>query len=107
LHLAARDGHKGWVRLLLEWAEVAWEGSYRKAPLCLAARDGDGDGDGIEDRAKVVAVLATKDNCGRTALYLAAENGHWGVVRQLLKNGAELTGTDENKQTALYQAVDN
>ena len=43
----------------------------------------------------------------RTALHLAARNGHTEVVADLLKAGADLNATDHDGMTPLHQAAAN
>lgn len=56
--------------------------------LYIAARDG---------VAQRVAELLNEntpttfaDDCGKGPLHVAAENGHWGIVEELLKRGADI-----------------
>lgn len=43
----------------------------------------------------------------RTALHLAARNGHTEVVADLLKSGADVNATDHDGMTALHRAAAN
>lgn len=49
------------------------------------------------------------DNYGRTALFVASEQGHLEIVKKLVENephGANITFTDNNKKTSLHMACE-
>ena len=106
LHLAAQNGHKVVVGVLLE-KEAAVNATNDRGwtALHLAAQRG---------HEAVVGVLlqngaevnATNDD-GWTALHWAAQNGHEAVVGALLQNGAKVNTTDDDGWTALYWAAQN
>ena len=56
----------------------------------------DGDASWVCDLIAVGADLEAKNDDGRTALMLAASNGHANVARELLKAGADNGATGEN-----------
>ena len=92
---AARRGHEGVLRVLLELSDVNLHKAdkRRRTPLLLAAESGH------EGVVKILLKQSdanpnTMDDWSRTPLLLAAENGHEGVVRVLLQRN------DVNPNTA-------
>ena len=59
----------------------------------------------IEDLLKNVDVNAQNPVNGETYLMLASENGHFQSVNILLKNGADITLTDQDGRTAAHRAA--
>ncbi|KAL9248333.1 hypothetical protein vseg_021667 [Gypsophila vaccaria] len=51
--------------------------------------------------------LYSKDSQGRTALHMAAANGHHGIVEYLLSKGVDLNALNEEKNTPLHWACLN
>ncbi|KAJ8524963.1 hypothetical protein ON010_g16153 [Phytophthora cinnamomi] len=51
------------------------------------------------------AAVDPKSSDGRTALFLAAEEGHFDIVRALLDNGAAINIVDAENQTPLMKAA--
>ncbi|KAL5708375.1 hypothetical protein ACHQM5_019175 [Ranunculus cassubicifolius] len=51
--------------------------------------------------------LNSKDSEGRTALHMAAANGHKGIVEYLIQNGVDLNAYNVEKNTALHWACLN
>lgn len=51
--------------------------------------------------------LDAKDSQGRTALHMAAANGHHGIVEYLLSKGVDLNALNEEKNTPLHWACLN
>ena len=84
---AAKRGHEGVVRLLLERRDVYADmpdSEYGRTPLLWAAENGhEGVVRILFERSDVNPDKA--DNVGQTSLSLAAKNGHEGVVRMLLE----------------------
>ena len=82
---AAKNGHEGVVKILLERDDVNPEklGEYEKTPLCYAAENG---------HEGLVKILLGRDDVNpeksdkgwQTPLLCAAQNGHEGVVKILL-----------------------
>ena len=105
LSWAARNGHKGVVKMLLEREDVNpdhEDTKYGQTPLSLAAEKG---------HEGVVKMLLKRENVnpdqadtrhGRTPLAWAAENGHSRVVKILSKRQHVRPAVSDNKnQTAL------
>lgn len=59
---------------------------------------------GLESRG---VSLGAKDSQGRTALHMAAANGHHGIVEYLISNGVDLNALNEEKNTPLHWACLN
>ena len=107
LSWAARNGHGGIVKLLLERGGVTPDrlDNYGRTPLSWAARSGY---DGV-----VKLLLGRKDvspdrpdNFGKTPLSLAARNGHDGIVGLLLGHeGVNPDRPDHSGQTPLSWAA--
>ncbi len=99
LSLAARDGHEGIVRVLLEHKADA----NRGYPLLFAMDKG---------RINIVKILIEAgadpneaDNFGHSALMEAAMLGYTQTVRLLLKAGADINHADHEGNTALIWAA--
>ncbi|XP_078171686.1 ankyrin repeat family protein [Carex rostrata] len=66
--------------------------------------------DEIEDIVGLFSIgfpLDSKDSQGRTALHMAAANGHLAIVDYLIKNGADVNVTNLEKNTPLHWACLN
>ena len=107
--LAAGEGHKGVVKLLLGRKDVKYDkpDSNGQTLLCCAARNG---------HVGVVKILLNRDDIdpnrlgeyGKTPLHCAIENGHEGVVRILLeRDDIDPNGSGGSDKTPLYHAVQN
>jgi ankyrin repeat protein len=53
------------------------------------------------------AEINIKNKSGRTALMLAASEGHVNIVRTLVLAGADINVTDEDEMNVLAHAADN
>ncbi|KAK0606629.1 hypothetical protein LWI29_001743 [Acer saccharum] len=51
--------------------------------------------------------LDSKDSQGRTALHMAAANGHLGIVEYLISRGVDVNASNEEKNTPLHWACLN
>ncbi|XP_043721402.1 GA-binding protein subunit beta-1-like isoform X2 [Telopea speciosissima] len=65
------------------------------------------DIDDVISLASTVVSLDSKDSQGRTALHMAAANGHIDIVEYLIKNGVDLNACNVEKNTALHWACLN
>ncbi|KAH8519975.1 hypothetical protein H0E87_001427 [Populus deltoides] len=66
--------------------------------------------DDIEDIARLASSgvsLDSKDSLGRTALHMAAANGHLDIVEYLVSQGVDLNAANKEKNTALHWACLN
>ncbi|KAF4629184.1 hypothetical protein G7Y89_g8969 [Cudoniella acicularis] len=117
LHIAARMGFEEITRLLLQdsGAEVPPSTSGGKQPphVGTASEDttsGDtanGDAANRDDTTAKIreAILSAVLPDGRTALHMAALQGHESVVRLLLEKGAEASAKNNEGRTALHIAT--
>jgi ankyrin repeat protein len=104
LHCASRQGLEHVVELLLQVCNANAADENGDTALHQAA---------ITGRAAVVRLLLTvkdlkvnlKSKRKRTALSLAAENGHETIVQMLIEKGAELETKDSDGRTALQLAT--
>ncbi|KAL6409867.1 Ankyrin repeat protein [Ilyonectria robusta] len=104
---AAKNGHKGIVRVLLATGKVDVEAKdtwYSRTPLSWAAHNGH---EGIVKLLLATAKVDvdTKDRDRRTPLSWAAEKGHEGIVKLLLATGkVNVDAKDRKCQTPLWWA---
>ncbi|CAJ1964888.1 unnamed protein product [Sphenostylis stenocarpa] len=66
--------------------------------------------DGMDDVKSLEASgvpLDSKDDQGRTALHMAAANGHKDIVNYLISKGVDLNSPNEEKNTPLHWACLN
>ena len=108
---AARRGHEGVVKLLLEQNEInpdTADNEYGRTPLLWAAKNGhEGVVRGLLERSDVNPDKADTEY-GRTPLSWAAENGHEGTVRMLLeRNDVNPNRADQWGRTPLSCAAKN
>ncbi|XP_071100169.1 uncharacterized protein [Haliotis cracherodii] len=104
LSLAAGNGHKAIVELLLHHVDIHTKDTLGMTALHYAAEKGQID---------VIRVFVQKgvklnetDETGRTALHHAAWAGHEDVVCCLVQDGADVNVRDVDKATALHDACD-
>jgi TonB family protein len=104
LHLAAWNGHKDIVELLLaNKADVNAKDTMGFTPLHRAAITGHKDV--VELLLDKGANVNAKDNGGWTPLHRAAMNGHKDVVELLLANKADVSAKINEGMTPLDMAV--
>ncbi|XP_075635422.1 uncharacterized protein LOC142607712 [Castanea sativa] len=65
------------------------------------------DLDDVVSLASSGVSLDSKDSLGRTALHMAAANGHLDVVEYLINRGVDLNAINEEKNTPLHWACLN
>ncbi|XWS73658.1 hypothetical protein CRYUN_Cryun02cG0147600 [Craigia yunnanensis] len=66
--------------------------------------------DDIDDLTRLASTgvsLDSKDSEGRTALHMAAANGHLGIVEYLIGNGADVNASNVENNTPLHWACLN
>lgn len=110
MHIAAKNGYLGIVKVLLDTNKVNVNAEtspkYKFTPLHFAARNG---------HLEIVRALLGKSakmidaetKHKYTALHLAAKSGHLGIVEVLLANGASINTQDKDGFTPLHWAVLN
>jgi ankyrin repeat protein len=101
LHLSAKNGHLGFVNLILNYSRACMytQNHNGQLPLHLAAQEG---------HKKIVRLLGSiyaVDNNGQTPLHLAVQSGHLKVAKELIKRGAQINIKDVNHNTPLKLAV--
>jgi ankyrin repeat protein len=104
LHLASRLGYLEIVKLLLPFCDINKKDNTGKTALHHAAKSGQSDIIMLlllERKANIKA----RDVEKRTALHLAAVNGHVESVQLLLDGGANIKDKDHYGQTALLCAA--
>ncbi|XP_057313101.1 serine/threonine-protein phosphatase 6 regulatory ankyrin repeat subunit B-like isoform X3 [Hydractinia symbiolongicarpus] len=108
LHLAAKNGHVGAVRMLINSDGVIVDKPTSKKgyiPLHMAI---------VEGHNEVASLLLSRSadqirfKCaaGRAPLHFAAAHGHLQLVQLLLGQGAEINDPDNNGWTPLHYAAD-
>ncbi|CAK9118552.1 unnamed protein product [Durusdinium trenchii] len=102
LHMAAMEGHRDVLQLLVEANAAVDAGNYHGwTALIFAASKGH---DGAVQLLLGAKADAANEN-GATALSLAAGNGHDGAVQLLLGAKADVAAAYENGDTALHRAA--
>ena len=94
---AAKGGHEGIVKLLLDRKEVNPDSRdmYDRAPLCRAAKGGhEGIVKLLLDRKEVNP--DSRDKYDRTPLWHAADRGHEGIVKLLQRHANTESNTEAN-----------
>ena len=107
LHLAAENGHRELVELLLEKnAKIEAKRRDTQTPLHLAAENGHRELVELllEKNAKIEA---KSKHALQTPLHLAAENGHRELVELLLEKNAEIEAKEIFGRTPLLKAADH
>ncbi|XHF99519.1 hypothetical protein AWENTII_003020 [Aspergillus wentii] len=94
LHAAARGGHVGVVRLMLDY------GADIEAKCLDAGLDDDAEGEGEEYE------LRCWDEDGATPLTVAAEFDHTEVFELLIERGANIEARDLRNKTPLHRATE-
>ncbi|KAI9858374.1 MAG: hypothetical protein M1813_007478 [Trichoglossum hirsutum] len=103
LHIASEHGHEATVKLLVDYgAHLDSRDRNGQTPLVLAASRGN---------EEVVRFLAANraeldtDRVGETALHVAANGGHGGVVDVLLDSAIDINARNDKGLTALHIAA--
>jgi ankyrin repeat protein len=104
LGMACAAANWNLVRFLLERGAKCECDRAQPALLC-AAGVSDDDPAGIELLIKRKANVDSRDSLGRTALMVAALQGHAGIVATLLDAGAQVGLADSRGTTALMEAT--
>jgi hypothetical protein len=104
LGMACAAANWNLVRFLLERGAKSECDRAQPAILC-AAGVSDDDAAGIELLLKRKANVDARDSLGRTALMVAALQGHAGIVATLLDAGAKVGLADSRGTTALMEAT--
>ena len=111
LHIAAAEGTAEQVKILAKaGADVNAKDINGYTPLILAAQRGNAETvkallDSLKSQGKCKKALKKIDDWGRTALHLAAEEGHALVVEQLIGEGAKVDTKDRLGRTPLMLAA--
>ncbi|KAG6481280.1 ankyrin repeat-containing protein ITN1-like [Zingiber officinale] len=107
LHVAAREGHKEIVQLLLDHDPdlIKTLGQSNVTPLITAVMRGHTEIVKLLLEQDVSLIEMSKTN-GKSALHFAARQGHLQIVKALLEKDPQLARrTDKKGQTALHMAV--
>lgn len=106
LHLVAEHGHVAAAVVLLEAGAVDTLSDYSyDRPLALAVRAGHGDMVAELLRRGSLGINDSLDGLNYTALHIAAEEGHFGLVGTFLQEGAEVDARTDEYHTPLHFAV--
>nr|XP_006825038.1 PREDICTED: ankyrin-1-like [Saccoglossus kowalevskii] len=105
VHFAAESGNAKILSILIEYkADVVCKDHEERLPLHIAACNGHLEC--VRLLAKAAPTRINDDDIdGRTPLLLASEEGHYKVVKRLLKVGADISSKDENRRSALAIAA--
>ena len=111
LFLAAKRGHAAAIKALVKAGAYAWRKGYggQVTPLQIAANSGHDQAvfELVVALGRRAAELDAKDAKGRTALHMAAAQGHMAAMIQLLAAGADVGGGAEagKHETPLHWAA--
>ncbi|MBF0585275.1 MAG: ankyrin repeat domain-containing protein, partial [Magnetococcales bacterium] len=95
LHLAAMAGHETTIQVLLAYVlkrENGWTGSEHEEEMAITgwtlfhALALEGNAEILSALSEKSCSVTDRDSLGRTALYLAAEHNHLGVIEAFVKN---------------------
>ena len=101
LHHAAHQGHFTFVRFLVrKCADQDAQTPFGLTACHLAASRGDLESTQLLSVKYIEGNEKLRTRKGRTPLHSAAQGGHLGPVRILLRNGADVFAVDENGLTA-------
>ena len=107
LHKASYHGISDIIELLLKFgADVDAHDNDAMTPLLLVSQCHRGNNSRIAKAAQLLlengASVHVRDNCGQMPLHKASYHGISGIVRSLLKFGAEVDAHDNDTMTPLF-----
>ena len=109
LSLAAERGDVEMVKVLMSHAaNPCTKDMFNRSPLSYAAESGsEATIRCLLNHAEIVAVMNHPDQARKTPVWYAAAEKHWGVIRQLVANQADIDFPNEDGVTLLSLAAAN